>query len=303
MVLSSNSDSFKTSIFGYLKVTVIIDAINLIITSGSSLTLSQSFKSYYWIQFYYLYVVLYFSKVLQTTNSFVKIKLSADRVAYLRKRSKDLILLDRSRNKKVKIHVFVFFVFAAVLQSPSLIAYEVRFSNGTSKIQLRDFIKNNPALMHILEYTIPIVNLIIMLDICIRMYKVLYFYSQYDLKESIELKKITKTTSKKVINDVDDNEKLVIKVEDEFEAFDEKTNILVLWFIILFIVNQAVSLGGSIFSLINNELQHADLFNSSVYMASLTIYLTSCCINVLLFKTYNRAFGLQLKRLCGSKYN
>jgi hypothetical protein len=303
MVLSSNHNSFKKSVFVYLKVTVMIDAINLIITSGSSLTLSQTFKNNYWIQFYYLYMVLYFSKVLQMTSSFVKIKLSADRLEYLRKKSKRLILFDdQSSSKKIKIHVLIFFVFASIFQSPSLFAYTVSLSNGTSKIDFRDFIKDKKIVIHILEHTIPIGNLMIMLAMCIRMCKVLYYCNQYDLNESIELKKITKTASTKIINEVDDNEELVVN-EDEAEIFDEKTNILVLWFIILFIINQAISISGSISSLIDNELQYAELFNSSVYLATSTIYLTICCINTLLFKIYNKEFGLQLKRLCSSKYN
>ena len=259
IIFSSTHSAFQSSIYQYLKVNSIVDAVHLLIITPSSLVFSRQYRDYYLIQLYFKYAILYVSKALNTASSLINIKIAVDRYIYLKKKRVPLLALTKNAEfgSKNKINIIIFFIFAFTYSIPNLIFYEVKKKNSTYntidnftvisiyKTELCDFVKNSKhrylkILLHALQFLITFSNLFIMIIISTLTYRMIHKKYENFVKDSIELRKNLNTSSTYRTSDGDIEEygsefkNLSTKSNCEvgnkkLKRIGEKTSMLVLW--------------------------------------------------------------------------
>jgi hypothetical protein len=329
IIFSSTHTVFQTSIYQYLKINSIIDALHLFVITPSSLVFSKQYRDYYLIQFYFRYIILYVSRVLNTVSSFINIKIAIDRYIYLNKKSVPIPGLTKhgEHNNKIKINILLFFIFAFAYSIPNLIFYEVKltnvtlsFSNKTKEVyktEIVDLLKINKYLkiiLHVFQVLLTCSNLFVMIIISTLTYRIIHKKYEDFVKESMQLRKNLNTSSNNKTSEGDVEENVTetkdgVAVESQhlssshvvtnpkLKRIGEKTSMLVLWVSFFFIANELVAALGAILIITNAKSRYSEFMYSFACMIILITYVTSCTINIFLYKKFNKTFALKFKKI------
>ena len=313
-----------------MKINSIVDALNLLIVFGSSLTFTKQSRNYYWYQIYFLYLVRYLSKVLHMVSSLINIKIAIDRFIYLKNKRLTMPVLVKNCDKYSKNiigHILAFFAFSTVYNIPNLIIFKIAknenetsseetFSNITEyKIELIDPIRKNEKIkvfFQSLQCIFTVTILLIMIIISTLTYKIINKNYKDYIEDSTELRKQMRLSIKRKTdpesnnnssnnhsaNDAEEVEELEeSKVSHKLKRIGEKTSMLVLWVSVLFILNELVAAMGYIMLLTNLRKRYINIIYFSIGIAVLATYVTTCNINMFLYKKYNKTFAIKFQKI------
>jgi hypothetical protein len=329
IIFSSTHTAFQTSIYQYLKINSIIDGLHLFVITPSSLVFSKQYRDYYLTQFYFRYIILYVSRVLNTVSSFINIKIAIDRYIYLNKKSVPIPGLKKhgEHNNKIKINILLFFIFAFTYSIPNLIFYEVKlknvtlsFSNKTEEVyktEMVDLLKMNKYLkiiLHVFQVLLTCSNLFVMIIISTLTYRIIHKKYEDFVKESLQLRKNLNTSSNNKTSEGDAEENVTeakdgvvaesqhlssshVVTNPKLKRIGEKTSMLVLWVSFFFIANELVAALGAILIITNAKSRYSEFMYSFACMIILITYVTSCTINIFLYKKFNKTFALKFKKI------
>jgi hypothetical protein len=264
-------------------------------------------------------------------SSLINIKIAIDRFIYLKNKRLTMRVLAKNSDrysKNIIGYILAFIAFSAIYNIPNLIIFKiVKNGNETSledassnvteyKIEIIDSLKKNEgikAFFQSLQCIFTVTILIIMIVISTLTYKIINKNYQDYLEDSNELRKQVRLSIKRKTdaesnnnssnnhsaNDAEELEELEeeSKVSYKLKRIGEKTSMLVLWVSVLFIMNELVAAMGYIMFLTNLRKRYYNIIYFSFGIAILAMYVTTCNLNMFLYKKYNKTFAIKFKKI------
>ena len=141
------------------------------------------------------------------------------------------------------------------------------------------------------------------------------------VKESIQLRKNLNTSSNNKTSEADAEENITETKDGVVESqhlsssnntnnnnsevvgnpklkrIGEKTSMLVLWVSFFFICNELVAALGAVLIITNAKSRYSEFMYSCSCTIILIAYVTSCTINIFLYKRFNKTFALKFKKI------
>ncbi len=286
----------------------------MLLTSASTLIYSHKYNYFYTYQFYYLYICLYLSKVLDSVSSLINIKIAIDRYNFLKKKrvvfASVLNKTDAKDTKTISIYMFLFFIFSFIYFLPNLMIFEVKpcYLNKTNftagdqyKIVMRNFVSKSRYLTIVLQglqLFKNLISLILMIVINILTYRsITEKYRDY-LKNS-QLGQLLKSVS------TTHGLKKNLLINHKLKRIGEKTSLIVVWVSLVFIINEVVTGIGFVmfifYSYYKNQVYNSIMMGTAMII-SMT-YVTTCSLNIFIYKKFNKTFSLKLQKIIFRKYS
>jgi ABC-type multidrug transport system fused ATPase/permease subunit len=262
-------------------------------------------------------------------SSLINIKIAIDRFIYLKNKRLTMHVLAKNSDrysKNIIGYILAFIAFSAIYNIPNLIIFKiVKNGNETSleetnvteyKIEIIDSLKKNEgikAFFQSLQCIFTVTILLIMIVISTLTYKIINKNYKDYLEDSNELRKQMRLSIKRKTdaesnnnssnnhstNDAEEVEELEeeSKVSHKLKRIGEKTSMLVLWVSVLFIMNELVAAMGYIMFLTNLHKRYYNIIYFSFGIAILAMYVTTCNLNMFLYKKYNKTFAIKFKKI------
>jgi hypothetical protein len=262
-------------------------------------------------------------------SSLINIKIAIDRFIYLKNKRLTMHVLAKNSDrysKNIIGYILAFIAFSAIYNIPNLIIFKiVKNGNETSleetnvteyKIEIIDSLKKNEgikAFFQSLQCIFTVTILLIMIVTSTLTYKIINKNYKDYLEDSNELRKQMRLSIKRKTdaesnnnssnnhstNDAEEVEELEeeSKVSHKLKRIGEKTSMLVLWVSVLFIMNELVAAMGYIMFLTNLHKRYYNIIYFSFGIAILAMYVTTCNLNMFLYKKYNKTFAIKFKKI------
>ena len=245
---------------------------------------------------------LFIGRVLITFSSWLNIKIAYNRLISLRdQQMKFKTKVENSR--QIKIYSMLFCLFSIVFHSPNLFLFLISqkqlMKNETStntvcyyEIEFNENANKNLTLfIYGLQFAIVFSNLILIV-VCSIM-TILCIRKKCDkLINELMMPIMDKVRSQKaVIKKIETN-----RILGRIKHLESQTNKMILYMSVIFIINECVTLIGSIFEfyLRNSNLSFLKKF---ILIFMIFVYVSNCSANTFVYLKYSKAFKNNFKNL------